>query len=341
MRPRDRFRVASVTKPIVATVVLQLVAEGRLSLTDTVERWLPGILPYGDQITVRQLLDHTSGVPDYTLAPLVGLYRGDRFRSWRPGELVGLVAAQPPDFPPGSGWSYSNTGYVLLGMIIERVTGQRLGRELERRIFRPLRMRDTSFVTNFPWLAGQHADGYSLQYDDGYNPIEGTLFDITVFNPSFAWAAGAVVSNEADLARFFGALLGGRLLPPAVLADMKTPVATPDGPGYGLGLLVADSPCGPLFGHDGDIPGFTNIIFSSEDGRHKFALMFNANAAPAAVDPAFVRATEQAFREAFANEPCAAAAPQAQFAQARSRRGLPTELNLTNRAGRLEVQRSR
>jgi D-alanyl-D-alanine carboxypeptidase len=211
MRPSDRFRAGSLTKPFVATVVLQLVAEGKLSLSDTVERWLPGILPYGDQITVRQLLNHTSGVPDYTPAPLAGLYRGDRFRSWRPGELVGLVAGQPPDFPPGSAWSYSNTGYVLLGMIIERVTGQRLGRELERRIFRPLRMRDTSFVTNFPWLAGRHADGYSLQYDDGYNPIEGTLFDITVFNPSFAWAAGAVLSNEADLAPFFGALLGGRL----------------------------------------------------------------------------------------------------------------------------------
>jgi hypothetical protein len=129
-------------------------------------------------------------------------------------------------------------------------------------------------------------------------------------------------------------------LPPAVLAQMKTPVATPDGPGYGLGLLVADSPCGPLFGHDGGIPGFTNIIFSSHDGGHEFAVMFNANAAPAAVDPAFARATEQAFREAFASEPCAAAAPDDQLAHARSRRGLPAELNLTDRAGRLEVRRS-
>src|SRR4051812_23142144 len=196
MRPGDRFRAASVTKSMLATVVLQLVAEGRLSLSDTLERWLPGILGYGDRLTVRQLLNHTSGVPDYEAAVMAGLYAGDRFRSWRPRDLVALVADQPPDFPAGSARSYSNTGYVLLGLIVERVTGQRLGRELERRIFGPLGMHDTSAATNFPLLIGGHANGYSLQLDDQLNPIAGTLFDITVFNPSLAWAAGNVVSDE-------------------------------------------------------------------------------------------------------------------------------------------------
>jgi D-alanyl-D-alanine carboxypeptidase len=140
MRPGLNYRVASVTKPLVATVVLQLVAEGRLSLSDTVERWLPGILPYGDQVSIRQLLNHTSGVPEYLLVPLLELYgsRQGRFRSWTPRELVALVADQPPLFPPGTTYSYSNTNYVLAGLIVEAATGRTLGQELKRRIIRPL-----------------------------------------------------------------------------------------------------------------------------------------------------------------------------------------------------------
>src|SRR4051794_25686776 len=310
MRPGDRFRIASVTKPMVATVVLQLVGEGRLLLSDTVARWLPGLLPYGDRITVRELLEHRSGVPDYVATPLAALYAGDRFRSWRPRELVALIAGQPPDFAPGSAWSYSNTGYILLGLIVERVTGQRLERELRRRIFGPLDMRATSAETDFPFLLGPHANGYSLPLDDQLNPIEGPLFDITVLNPSLAWAAGDVISNVEDLARFFSALLAGRLLPAALLAQMKTPFAvTPGAAGYGLGLIVAPSPCGPLFGHDGGIPGFTTFALNSEDGRHQFVLMFNAKASPAAVDEPFAFLTAPAFPDAVAGPPCAAAAP--------------------------------
>jgi D-alanyl-D-alanine carboxypeptidase len=180
----------------------------------------------------------------------------------------------------------------------------------EQGIFRPLRMRDTSAPTNFPFLVGRHANGYSLQYDADGQPIEGTLFDITVFNPSLAWAAGNVVSDVDDLARFFRALLGGRLLPPAQLAEMKTPVAVAPGFGYGLGLAVSDTPCGPLYGHDGGIPGFGNIVLSSADGAHQFALMINAETAPVATAEPFALLTERAFREAFASDPCAAAPPQ-------------------------------
>jgi D-alanyl-D-alanine carboxypeptidase len=305
--PEDRFRVASVTKPFVATVILQLVAEGKLSLQDSVERWLPGMLPYGDRITVRQLLSHTSGVPDYVLSPVAELYHGDRLRSWRPQELVALVAASPPDFPAGSAWSYSNTNYVLAGLIVERVTGHRLGRELQRRIFGPLRLRDTSFPTEVPFLVGPHARGYSLQLDDQLNPIEGSLFDITVYNPSLAWGAGNIVSDVDDLARFFRALLGGRLLPAQLLGEMKTPVEIAPGIGYGLGLFVVDSPCGPLYGHSGGIPGYSNVVFNSADGRRQIALMLNADAAPAAVSEPMDLAISEAIREAFAGDPCAAA----------------------------------
>ena len=204
MRPGLTYRVGSVTKPFVATVVLQLVAEGRLSVSDTVQRWLPGILPYGDRVTIRQLLNHTSGVPDYTLEPLVRLYTfpHGRFRAWRPRELVALIADQPPDFPPGTAWSYSNTGYILAGLIVQAATGRKLGQELARRIFRPLGLRDTYFPVNRPTIPGRNARGYSI---DPFAQQPGPLLDFTVYNPSLAWAAGALVSNLADLERFSAA----------------------------------------------------------------------------------------------------------------------------------------
>jgi D-alanyl-D-alanine carboxypeptidase len=289
MRPGLTYRVGSVTKPFVATVVLQLVAEGRLSLSDTVERWLPGILPYGDQVTIRQLLNHTSGVPDYTLEPLVRLYTfpHGRFRAWRPRELVALIADQPPDFPPGTAWSYSNTGYVLAGLIVQAATGHKLGQELAQRIFRLLGLRDTFFPVNRPDIPGRNARGYSLPLGQE----DGPLLDFTVYNPSLAWAAGALVSDLGDLARFFRALLGGRLLPPRLLAEMTTPVDTGQpGFGYGLGLVVIETPAGRLIGHDGAIPGFLNIVLSTEDGRRQLGIMMNEEFATPAVYEAFNQA---------------------------------------------------
>jgi D-alanyl-D-alanine carboxypeptidase len=314
MRPQHRFRVASLTKPFVATVILQLVGEGRLSLSDTVEHWLPGILPYGGEITVRQLLNHTAGVPEYALIPRDEAYRGNRFQSWTPRELVALIADQPQTFPAGSAWSYSNTGYVLAGLVVEEVTGHSLGSEVGQRILRPLRLRDTYFPVDFPFLVGPHARGYSLDLDEEGNPIEGRLLDFTVFNPSAVWAAGNIVSNEQDLARFFRALLGGRLLSGALLAEMKRPVEVAPGFGYGLGLFVVDSPCGTLFGHDGGIPGFSNTFLNREDGSRQFGVMINAEAAPAAVSEPLDRAVQQGIREAFAGQPCAAGEPVAPVA---------------------------
>jgi len=289
MRPGLTYRAGSVTKPFVATVVLQLVAEDRLSLSDTVDRWLPGILPYGDQVTVRQLLNHTSGVPDYTLEPLVRLYTAPhgRFRAWTPRELVALIAGEPPLFPPGTAWSYSNTGYVLAGLIVEAVTGRRLGQELTRRIFRPLGLRDTFFPVNRPDIPGRNARGYSI---DPFGREDGPLLDFTVYNPSLAWGAGNLTSDLGDLARFFRALLRGQLLPPRLLAEMTTPVPTGQGLGYGLGLAVIETPAGRLIGHDGAIPGFLNIVLSTEDGRRQLGIMMNEEFATPAVYEAFNQA---------------------------------------------------
>ena len=161
--PGCHYRAGSVTKPFVATVTLQLAGEGRLSLSDTLERWLPGILPYGDQVTIRELLNRTSGVPDSPVPPIeLFTSRQGRFRAWTPRELIALVADQPPLFDPGTAFSYSNNDYVLAGLIIETATGRRLGQELTRRIIRPLGLGDTFFPVNAPGIPGPRSRGYSL-----------------------------------------------------------------------------------------------------------------------------------------------------------------------------------
>jgi D-alanyl-D-alanine carboxypeptidase len=318
MRPGLNYRVASVTKPFVATVVLQLVAEGRLSLSDTVERWLPGILPYGHQVTIRQLLNHTSGVPEYLLVPLLELYASEqgRFRSWTPQELVALVADHPPLFPPGTTYSYSNTNYVLVGLIVEAATGRTLGRELTRRIIRPLRLRDTFFPVNRPDIPGRNARGYSLPLGDQGPVLDGPLLDFTVYNPSLAWAAGNLVSDLGDLTRFFRALLGGRLLSPGLLAEMTTTVPIGQGAGYGLGLLVLETPCGRLIGHDGAIPGFITIVLSTEDGRRQFGVMVNQFFTTPAVDQAYSQVVVEIAMRLLEGAPCDPAASSASLGAA-------------------------
>jgi len=313
MRPGLAYRVASVTKPVVATVVLQLVAKGRLSLSDTVESWLPGILPYGDQVSIRQLLNHTSGVPEHLLVPLLALYasRQGRFRSWTPRELVALVADQPPLFPPGATYSYSNTNYVLAGLIVEAATGSTLRHELTSRIIRPLRLHGTFFPVNRPDIPGRNARGYSLPLGDQGPMLDGPLLDFTVYNPSLAWAAGNLVSDLDDLARFFRALLGGRLLPPGLLAEMTTTVPIGQGAGYGLGLLVLQTPCGPLIGHDGGIPGFITIVLSTRDGRRQLGVMVNEFFTTPAVDQAYSQVVVEIAMRLLEGGPCDPAASSA------------------------------
>jgi D-alanyl-D-alanine carboxypeptidase len=216
MRPELHFRAGSLTKSLVATVVLQLVAEGRLSLQDSLQRWLPGILPYGEQVTIRQLLNHTSGVPHNWATVEQTLYRspGGRFRVWTPRKLVALVADQPPDFPPGTAWSYSNTGYLLLGLVVEAASGSALGQELHRRILGPLGLHGTSFPGTSSGIPSPRSRGYSLPLGPRGEPLDGPLLDVTAQNPSWAWAAGALVSDLEDLIGFFRGLLGGWLLDP-------------------------------------------------------------------------------------------------------------------------------
>ncbi|HET9380079.1 MAG TPA: serine hydrolase domain-containing protein [Streptomyces sp.] len=277
----DRYRIGSLTKPFVATVVLQLEAEGRLSLDDTVDRWLPGVVEGhghdGRRITLRQLLNHTSGVYSYTADKDFsrahftrdGFFE-HRYDTLAPADLVAVAMSHAPDFEPGTSWYYSNTNYVLAGMVVEEVTGRPYGEEIRRRVIEPLALGATS-VPGHRVTVQPVGRGYSHLSPDPDGPVH----DVTELNPSLAGASGEMISSAGDLNRFFTALLGGRLLPERQLTEMTTTVADT---GYGLGLVKRTLSCGvTVWGHDGTIHGFSSDAVATRDGRHALALNFNAD----------------------------------------------------------------
>lgn len=263
--PLGRFRAASVTKPFVATVVLQLVAEGRLGLDDPVADHLPGLLPYAEPITIRQVLGHTSGLPrDIEHWQTLEEIDTKRWEQFEPTELVRLATdGAPLLFPPGTGFSYSNIGYTTLGLLVEKVTRRSLNAELNRRLFRPLALRDTSFPSDFPFLVRPAARGYERLYGE-----QAPLTDVTTYVWSRVWASGNLVTSSDDLNRFFRALLGGELLPDELLLEMQDARPQALGPfGYGLGLMTLPSTCGgpDWWGHGGDVPGYNTWSMHTED----------------------------------------------------------------------------
>ncbi|WP_275561796.1 serine hydrolase domain-containing protein [Streptomyces sp. 5-6(2022)] len=278
MRRDSRFRIGSMTKPFVATVVLQLVGERRVALDAPVERYLPGVIRGhgndGRVITVRQLLQHTSGVPDILdyLTPQEVLK--DPLAHHDTRDLVNLALAHPPTFEPGTGWRYSNTNYLLAGLLIERVTGHTYGEEIRRRVIAPLGLRETYVPGDDPTIPGPHPRGYARPGENA------PLLDITAINPTVAGPAGGMISSGTDLNRFLDALVRGELLRPAQLRQMMTtrPTGNPDGRAYGLGLESRPLPCGGglYWGHGGDIPGYGTVGGATVDGRQA-TVMVNVN----------------------------------------------------------------
>lgn len=278
---RSYFRIGSATKTFVATVILQLEAQGRLSLDDKVARWLPGVVRGdgndGRKITIRELLQNTSGIYDYTddlpLVASVRGYREDRFRSVRPLQLVAIAMRHKPLFRPGARMAYSNTNYILLGMIIQKVTGHSWAQQVRARIIVPLGLRHTEVPAT--WSPPRpHPEGYQQ-----FTP-RGPLTDTTRVNAAWAGPAGGMVSTLSDLDRFLRALLSGRLLPPAELAQMeKTVPATGLAPGvrgvrYGLGLIRIPLSCGgEYWTHPGDILGYSVWDGVTRHGRRTAVVM--------------------------------------------------------------------
>ncbi|WUT32865.1 beta-lactamase family protein [Streptomyces sp. NBC_00691] len=265
--PRDgQVRIGSNTKTFTAVVVLQLVGEGKVGLEEWVDTYLPGVVRGkgldGGRITVRQLLQHTSGIPDY------GAYISDEeilHRYYEPRDLVDVALEHEAEFEPGKKWSYSNTNYVLAGLIVQKVTGRPLAEEIDRRIVKRIGLRHTYFPA-------QGDRGIREAHPQGYHRMkEGEpLRDVTELDPSAGWAAGQMISTNSDLNRFFGALLGGdRLLGKAQRDQMRTTVPI-EGTEfhYGLGLMKRPLTCGGAYwGHGGDIAGYETRGGITDAGR--------------------------------------------------------------------------
>ncbi|MGW3648069.1 serine hydrolase domain-containing protein [Streptomyces sp. NPDC000878] len=282
----DNFRAGSITKTFIATVLLQLEAEGRVSLDDTVDKWLPGVVRGnghdGRKITLRQLLNHTSGIFNYTDDEYVqseiflpeNFFR-NKYRTWTPDEIVGIAMGHRPEFAPGAAWGYSNTNYTLAGMVIQRVTGNSYGDEVRARVIEPLGLHGTYMPGTDHRVPRPSSRAYSQLAEN----TTGKIYDVTEFNPSAANSAGEIISNPGDLNRFYSALLRGRVLPAKQLAEMKTtvPAEVVDGR-YGLGLIENELSCGvKIWGHSGGIHGSSSFAGTTADGKHSLAFNFNGD----------------------------------------------------------------
>lgn len=298
MAPDDRLRLNSVGKLWTATLILKLVGEGRMKLDDTVSHWLPGLLPYGNQITVAQLLSMTSGMidtndffakPAYYISRLnikdpalrarvLAAFRRARTDPTYPPTQVWIEAAagEPLLYPPGTRWHYSNIGYKVLGLIAARVGGADLPTLFRTRILDPLHLRSARYDPA-PNITGPHAHGYSLS-------TSGKLVDATGWTEGLA-AEGGIVSDAADEAQFLQALIRGHILRPAQLTALQSPYAQAvsdlGGTSYGLGVVIQQDGCptaGFAYGHNGGGDGYMSSVQVSPDGSRVAVVLVNGYA---------------------------------------------------------------
>ena len=282
LTPEHRFHVGSVTKLFIAAAVLQLVHEGALALDGDASPLVPGV-------TIRQLLNHTSGLPDpfEDFVAVFEPYRKDPAHRWDlgPREMLARALQKPRLFEPGEGWAYGSTNYLVLGLLVEETTSATLREELKRRIVKPLELGATDLPADIRDSAGL-ARGY-LPPDNPLVPGPG-LVDATELDFPFSWAGGGIASTARDVARFLQALLGGELLPARLRTEMLTTVPSgwDESDAYGLGIEqvtslmgISASPCGPAWGHLGFSPGYMTIALASEDGARQVVVMANGHEA--------------------------------------------------------------
>ncbi|MEW2162331.1 serine hydrolase domain-containing protein [Streptomyces sp. NPDC007084] len=269
--PHDaQVRAGSNTKSFTAVVVLQLVAEGRVDLDAPIEKYLPNVVRGpgidAEKITVRNLLQHTSGLPNYT--EHIGLEEFDKVQHkfFHPSDLLAAALAHPAKFAPGTKWEYSNTNYLLAGMLIEKITERPVQEQITRRVIEKAGLDHTYWPQpGDQTIRSPHPSGYAIG-----NPKTGKVVDATEMDPSWGGAAGQLISTPSDLAKFARALLDGKLLPARQLAEMRKTVDAPLLPGwrYGLGVFSVPLSCGGRYwGHGGDIDGFETRGGATDDGR--------------------------------------------------------------------------
>ncbi|MFB9532665.1 serine hydrolase domain-containing protein [Nonomuraea roseola] len=306
-------RIGSNTKTFTATLVLQLVAEGKVGLDTPAADYLPEF-GLDERITVRMLLQHTSGVfnfsgevyDDGTVTPGIPIpysttgkeWMDNRFKTYRPQELVELALSKPARFEPGTGWSYSNTNYVLARLLIEKVTGRSVAEEMQRLILGPLGLSGTVVPDASPEIPEPHAHAYYRYEDAG----EQKTIDVTRQNPSWISSGGDMISTTQDLHTFISALLGGKLLPSPLLAEMCTPHPTGiPNMDYGLGVFVVNTDGGgTVICHNGAAVGHAALMYGTPDGSKTLIAALNCvDDADLSIAAAFQNARQRLVNEVF------------------------------------------
>jgi D-alanyl-D-alanine carboxypeptidase len=254
----DHVRIGSVTKTFTATVILQLVDEGKLTLEDKLNKFVLGVtVPNQDKITVRNLLNMTSGLYDFTASDQFWAdFYANPTKPWVPKQLVAITAARPPKAEPGQEYDYCNTNYILLGLIIEKVTGGSVKEEITTRTIDKLGLKNTSFPigTSMP---DPFMHGYTTTLTNpGATDIK-SLTDISIQTPTGWWTAGAVISDLQDLKTWVKALADGTLVSPA-MHEQQVKFSAPDTENYGLGINNAKF----LVGHSGEVPGYNSTVYT-------------------------------------------------------------------------------
>ena len=300
----DHMRIASVTKAFTGAVTLELVERGRLSLNDTIGELRPEMPQSWHGVTARQLLYHTSGIPSYTATPAFQSYFPDHLQDYiSPAQIIGFAATEPLDFPPGTKYEYSNTGTIVLGLMSETVTGRSYARNLGDLVLKPLGMSETTLPFTSPALPKPFIRGYV--YGGPGQPQE----DVSeVISPSGVWAAGAIVSTPRDLNVFGRAWASGELVDKPAMRKAQTGFlppfsgGEPIGPGQnrgGLTLYRYKTPCGTVFGHSGNFPGYTQWMASSFDGTRSAIVTMNLQVnIPDPVLPQVASSLRRVFRRA-------------------------------------------
>jgi len=286
-RPRRRMpmRIASMAKAFNGAVALSLASRGRLGLDDTVGDRLPGIWPLADDVTVRAMLGHTAGLPDYIhQQPFIDALTADPAQYMTPLELIGFVDELAPGLPPGEPYAYSDSDNIMVALIAEAATGKGYERLLRREVFRPVGIHDTSLPDTLAMPRG-----YMHGYDRN---AAGDFEDVSKFiNPALAWASGGIVSTPVDVNRFFRAYVGGRLFSRRIARSQDVYVpgrSSPPGPGHNaatLALFRYRTRCGTVWGHTGSYPGYRLFAAASRNGRRSVVFSVNSQIVPGQGSP--------------------------------------------------------
>ena len=284
MQPHDRMFSGSIGKTYVSAVLLQLAEEGRVDLDDPISTWFGqddwfDRLPNARTITLRMLLNHTTGLPRYIFTPqLQAAVKAHPQRVWEPQELIAFVLDAEPLFAAGDGWAYSDTNYILVGMIIERVTGQTYYDELERRLLKPLRLRDTT-PADRPKLRGL-ISGYTSEGNIFGLPPEVAIDGRYAMNPQLEWTGGGLIETSADLARWAWLLYGHDVLSAETKRQLRSGIPMGDAPDrqYGLGVMMRSSEeLGDVLGHAGWIPGYVSMMACYPNSKVSVAVQVNSD----------------------------------------------------------------